>query len=825
MGNFVPELRDQRDVFGWAKRLVGYLRSTILRGGRGILVQQTDSGTTVSLGNHAADHAPGGKDEIRFKSLDIIEGEDEKTIALDPADENFLADRIFAVKADGTVTEWRTITDLLDGMTGFAAGKVFAVASGGSSLEWISVGNVTESGTTPFQSGKLVIASGTAHELLGTLIGINLAGATYNGYLDTAISTDARVAQIADARIVAAGGEEGVTNPADLLALLNELFGESTPAEFLYVGDDGVTAGGLQTIEPNALIKDTATPQDFNIAYFYGTNKLRALAQPSVDSFLAMDGGTIGLRWVARTAGVTESATTPIVSGKIVLGSATAHELVGSAFGISSHGAAYAGYADTDLATAAKVAVIADARAVAVAGNVRENAAVPFVNGKLVLGSSTAKQLSGTAIGISIYGAAYGGWADTDVATNARAAVIADARFTANFPAQNVTGSGTAAQIAVFSAANVIGSSTLIALLNTLFGNSTPSKFIYHGASGVTSGGLQTIDPEAVRKDSVNPQDFNIAYFYGGNKIRALAQPSVDSVLAMDGGTIGLRWIARTADVKESATTPIQAGKLVLGSATARELVGTGFGISLHGAVYAGYADTDVTTAAKVAAIADARIGAIGATGNVKESVSTPIAAGKLVLGSATAHEVVGTAFGIDANGAAYGGYADDEVPTSATVAVIADARAAAAIPWNNLIGGGTATQIAVFSSTHGIGSSTLIALLNALFGTSTPAQFIYHGASGVTSGGLQTIDPDAVTKSGSPQAGTIPYFANANTVAALAKPSVDSILASDSGSLGTRWVARTEIGGTPSTAGKSRYMTLQLDANLNPVWDYVRAH
>jgi hypothetical protein len=214
MGNFVPELKDQRDVFGWAKRLVVFLRSTILRGGRGILVQQTDSGTTVSLGNHAADHAPGGKDEVGFQSLEIKGGTPEKTITLDPAAADFLAARILAVAESGNATAWRTLLDLVDGLSGFAAGKVLKVNSGATALEWGAGGaaanTVLESLSTGFQTGKLVIASATAHELMGTLIGINTHGAAYQGYGDSDLSTDARVAAIADARFNAVSGIGGL---------------------------------------------------------------------------------------------------------------------------------------------------------------------------------------------------------------------------------------------------------------------------------------------------------------------------------------------------------------------------------------------------------------------------------------------------------------------------------------------------------------------------------------------------------------------------------------------------------------------------------------
>lgn len=217
MGIFPPELRDQRDLFGWAKRLGRYLRSTVLRSGRGISVQQTDSGTTVSLGNHSADHAPGGKDEIKFQTLEIVWTDPEnpanqKKIIFNPNWEDFQAGRIFCVNDDGTFTGWRTLLDLVDDLTGFAAGKALKINEDGDGLEFgdaateIPADVVRESTTTPFVSGKLVIASATAHELLGTLLGINVAGSNYAGYSDSDVSVDARVAQIADARIAAAGG-------------------------------------------------------------------------------------------------------------------------------------------------------------------------------------------------------------------------------------------------------------------------------------------------------------------------------------------------------------------------------------------------------------------------------------------------------------------------------------------------------------------------------------------------------------------------------------------------------------------------------------------
>ena len=325
MGLFPPELRDKNDLWGWVRRLGTYLRSTVLRSGRGILLAQTDSGTTVSLANHSADHLPGAKDEIKFQTLEITftnpnDPEDVKRIIFNPAGDDFLADRIFSVNAEGTFTGWRTMLDLLDGLSGFSAGKALVVNATEDGLEFGDAGGilpadvVKESTTTPFQAGKLVLASATAHELLGTLIGINLAGATYLGYLDTMVSTDARVAQIADSRfnakfpqfVITGGGWDGqiavfdgdgtILGSQSLTTLLNQLLGTATPSKIVYTDADGIKTGTLQEADPDAVRKD-GSPNDFNIAYFYGGNVIKGLAQPAIDSVLAMDGGTIGLRW------------------------------------------------------------------------------------------------------------------------------------------------------------------------------------------------------------------------------------------------------------------------------------------------------------------------------------------------------------------------------------------------------------------------------------------------------------------------------------------------------------------------------------------------
>jgi len=216
MGLLPPKLREKGDLWSWCKRLGDYLASTVLRGGRGIRVKQTDGGTTVSLGQHGADHTPGGFDPIEFDALIVLKkGSPDKSITLDPDTEDFSAGRILAVNDDGTGTLWRTLLDLLDGLTGFEAGKVLAVNDDEDGLEFIDAGGelpadlVTQKAANPFQENKLVLGSSTARELWGTSIGINTHGTDYAEYGNLDVPTDARAAAIADSRFNARGGIVG----------------------------------------------------------------------------------------------------------------------------------------------------------------------------------------------------------------------------------------------------------------------------------------------------------------------------------------------------------------------------------------------------------------------------------------------------------------------------------------------------------------------------------------------------------------------------------------------------------------------------------------
>jgi hypothetical protein len=112
-----------------------------------------------------------------------------------------------------------------------------------------------------------------------------------------------------------------------------------------------------------------------------------------------------------------------------------------------------------------------------------------------------------------------------------------------SLPTDLIYGGGVQDQVAIFEDAQIIGSKSIKTLLDELFGANNPPAFLFSDSTGVKAGGLQEADPDAVKK-SGEPDDFAIPYFEGGNVIKGLAQPTADSVLMMDGGTLGLRWVA-----------------------------------------------------------------------------------------------------------------------------------------------------------------------------------------------------------------------------------------------------------------------------------------
>lgn len=107
-------------------------------------------------------------------------------------------------------------------------------------------------------------------------------------------------------------------------------------------------------------------------------------------------------------------------------------------------------------------------------GGVTEKAENPFQENKLVLGSSTAKELWGTSVGINTHGSDHGGYGNLGIPTDARAAAIADARINGSGA---VFGSGTATQLAIFTALDTVGS--------VAFGTAFANEF------GVAAGGFQ----------------------------------------------------------------------------------------------------------------------------------------------------------------------------------------------------------------------------------------------------------------------------------------------------------------------------------------------
>jgi hypothetical protein len=331
MGLLPPKLREKGDLWSWCKRLGDYLASTVLRGGRGIRVQQTDGGTTVSLGQHGADHTTGGFDPIEFDALIVLKkGSPDKSITLDPDTEDFSAGRILAVNDDGTGTLWRTLLDLLDGLTGFEAGKVLAVNDDEDGLEFIDAGGelpadlVTQKAANPFQENKLVLGSSTAKELWGTSVGINTHGTDYAGLGNLGIPTDARAAAIADARFYSlypwnaataygSAGQVAVFTGTHsigsdtLISLLNKLFGTNTPPVFIISGPSGVgtsTLNGMVSgfsgygagkalvvnsggngLEFTAVGGLPASPQAGDLVYYNGSAWVR-LAKPAADKYL-----------------------------------------------------------------------------------------------------------------------------------------------------------------------------------------------------------------------------------------------------------------------------------------------------------------------------------------------------------------------------------------------------------------------------------------------------------------------------------------------------------------------------------------------------------
>lgn len=292
--------------------------------GRGMTATQTSGGISLNVKKHAATHLATGSDPLKFESLTLdgvsAEG-DSACITLDPAAADFAADSVLAVDEEGTGTAWRTLLDLMDGLDGFAASLVLAVNAAGDALEWTpgGVGDVVENLATPFQSGKLVIASGTAKELMGTLMGINTRGSDYAGFSDSDVGTEARAAVIADNRfyanfpssnIVGTGVDGqiatfvGGTNSlgsATLQALLLSAFGTSSPAQMLYADASGYQLGGPVDV---GAIADPDGSTHRALLYYDGA-AWSSLAPPTVstDQVLTCDGGTQGLRWADASGG------------------------------------------------------------------------------------------------------------------------------------------------------------------------------------------------------------------------------------------------------------------------------------------------------------------------------------------------------------------------------------------------------------------------------------------------------------------------------------------------------------------------------------------
>ena len=100
-------------------------------------------------------------------------------------------------------------------------------------------------------------------------------------------------------------------------------------------------------------------------------------------------------------------------------------------------------------------------------GGVTEKTENPFQENKLVLGSSTAKELWGTSVGINPHGSDHGGYDNLGIPTDARAAAIADARIVAGGV---VAGLGTVTQIAVFDDDRLLSSNSLGNLFANAFG-------------------------------------------------------------------------------------------------------------------------------------------------------------------------------------------------------------------------------------------------------------------------------------------------------------------------------------------------------------------
>ncbi|HKL20384.1 MAG TPA: hypothetical protein VJ904_01185, partial [Tichowtungia sp.] len=211
----------------WKKvnEVLAFAKSIVPKAGRGLTAVQTAGGVSLSVKKHGKSHADGGDDEIKFTDLEAETltlsdgGDPEHTIALDPSAADFLAGRLLAVNDAGTASAWRTLLDLVDGLSGYAGGYQLAVNSSGDGLEWVApstgAGDVKEDSGNPIENGKLVIGTATAKELAGTLIGINTHGSAYNGYDDDMIPTDARAAAISDSRFAANLGVSANTFQAD----------------------------------------------------------------------------------------------------------------------------------------------------------------------------------------------------------------------------------------------------------------------------------------------------------------------------------------------------------------------------------------------------------------------------------------------------------------------------------------------------------------------------------------------------------------------------------------------------------------------------------
>lgn len=203
--------------------------------------------------------------------------------------------------------------------------------------------------------------------------------------------------------------------------------------------------------------------------------------------------------------------------------------------------------------------------------------------------------------------------------------------------------------------------------------------------------------------------------------------------------------------------------------------------------------------------------------GDVTMKSANPFQEDKLVFGSSVSKELWGSTIGLNVNGASIGVYTDLWIATEARVAAIAlDLNTE--IPLDNIVGSGVIGEVAVYDGTYSIGSSTMTSLLDQVFGTHTPSVFHGSNASGIFTGSLTDIAPNAVEVSGGVDRSII--YHNGSSWAVLSPPSVDSTLMNDGGTSGLRWES-----GASLPSGGSQYQVLQRDGSGDAVWDYVRAH